>query len=61
MCFPKLLVFDLNSSQLIKQVDIPHEIAVNTTTEQGRLKSLAVQAISSVNTHDINTTGVYSR
>ncbi|KAG6799624.1 major royal jelly protein 7 precursor [Apis mellifera caucasica] len=50
MCFPKLLVFDLNSSQLIKQVDIPHEIAVNTTTEQGRLKSLAVQAISSVNT-----------
>lgn len=46
VCPPKLLAFDLNSSQLLKQVKIPHDIAVNTTTGKGRLVTLSVQPLS---------------
>ncbi|XP_043784589.1 major royal jelly protein 4-like [Apis laboriosa] len=50
MCSPKLLAFNLNTSQLLKQVEIPHNVAVNTITGKGRLVSLTVQAMDSVNT-----------
>ncbi|XP_003695161.3 major royal jelly protein 2 isoform X2 [Apis florea] len=50
MCSPKLLVFDLNASKLLKQVHIPHDVAVNSTTGKGGLVSLVVQAESSMNT-----------
>lgn len=46
VCPPQLLVFDLNTSQLLKQVKIPHDIAVNTTTEKGALVTLSVQLLS---------------
>nr|AAQ16677.1 major royal jelly protein MRJP1 [Apis cerana cerana] len=45
MCSPKLLTFDLTTSQLLKQVEIPHDVAVNATTGKGRLSSLAVQPL----------------
>nr|AAV90959.1 major royal jelly protein 3 [Apis mellifera carnica] len=50
MCSPKLLTFDLKTSKLVKQVEIPHNIAVNATTGMGELVSLAVQAIDRTNT-----------
>lgn len=50
MCSPKLLTFDLNTSKLLKQVEIPHNIAVNATTGMGELVSLAVQVIDPTNT-----------
>ncbi|XP_043784588.1 major royal jelly protein 3-like [Apis laboriosa] len=50
MCSPKLVTFDLNTSKLVKQVEIPHNIAVNATTGMGELVSLAVQAIDPTNT-----------
>ncbi|XP_006616416.1 major royal jelly protein 2-like isoform X2 [Apis dorsata] len=50
ICSPKLLAFDLNTSQLLKQVHIPHDIAVNATTGKGGLVFLAVQAIDPINT-----------
>lgn len=46
VCPPQLFVFDLNTSQLLKQVKIPHDIAVNTTTEKGALVTLSVQLLS---------------
>lgn len=50
MCSPKLHVFDLNTSQQVKQVTMPHDIAVNATTGKGGLVFLAVQAIDPINT-----------
>nr|AQM49878.1 major royal jelly protein 10 [Apis dorsata] len=50
ICSPKLLAFDLNTSQLLKQVHIPHDIAVNATTGKGGLVFLAVQAVDPINT-----------
>uniref|UniRef100_V9I6G8 Bee-milk protein n=1 Tax=Apis cerana TaxID=7461 RepID=V9I6G8_APICE len=50
MCSPKLVTFDLTTSKLLKQVEIPHNIAVNATTGMGELVSLAVQAIDPTNT-----------
>ncbi|NP_001011610.1 major royal jelly protein 4 precursor [Apis mellifera] len=47
MCSPKLFAFDLNTSQLLKQVEIPHDVA---TTGKGELVSLTVQAMDSTNT-----------
>lgn len=50
MCSPKLHVFDLNTSQQVKQVTMPHDIAVNATTGKGGLEYLVVQAIDPMNT-----------
>lgn len=50
VCAPKLHVFDLKTSNHLKQIEIPHDIAVNATTGKGGLVSLAVQAIDLANT-----------
>nr|AQM49879.1 major royal jelly protein 10 [Apis florea] len=50
MCSPKLLAFDLNTSHLLKQIHVPHDIAVNATTGKGGLVFLAVQAVDPINT-----------
>lgn len=50
MCSPKLLAFDLNTSKLLKQIEIPHDIAVNSSTGMGGLVSLVVQAMDPMNT-----------
>lgn len=50
MCSPKLHVFDLNTSQQIKQVMMPHDIAINATTGKGGLENLVVQAMDPMNT-----------
>ena len=50
MCSPKLHVFDLNTSHQLKQVVMPHDIAVNASTGMGGLVSLVVQAMDPVNT-----------
>ena len=50
MCSPKLLAFDLNTSKLLKQIEIPHNIAVNASTGMGGLVSLVVQAMNPMNT-----------
>uniref|UniRef100_O97432-2 Isoform 2 of Major royal jelly protein 5 n=1 Tax=Apis mellifera TaxID=7460 RepID=O97432-2 len=50
MCSPKLHVFDLNTSHQLKQVVMPHDIAVNASTGNGGLVSLVVQAMDPVNT-----------
>ena len=50
MCSPKLLAFDLNTSKLLKQIEIPHNIAVNASTGMGGPVSLVVQAMDPMNT-----------
>ena len=46
-----MLAFDLNTSQLLKQVHIPHDIAVNATTGKGgKGVFLAIQAVDPINT-----------
>ncbi|XP_043784699.1 major royal jelly protein 5-like [Apis laboriosa] len=50
MCSPKLLAFDLNTSQLLKQIEIPYDIAVNASIGMGGLVSLVVQAMDPMNT-----------
>nr|AAR83083.1 major royal jelly protein MRJP2 [Apis cerana cerana] len=50
ICAPKLHVFDLKNTKHLKQIEIPHDIAVNATTGKGGLVSLVVQAMDPMNT-----------
>ncbi|XP_076243481.1 major royal jelly protein 9-like [Calliopsis andreniformis] len=43
VCPPQLLVFDLLTDNLIERVQIPHDVAVNTTSGKGLLVTPVVQ------------------
>ncbi|XP_012344034.1 major royal jelly protein 2 [Apis florea] len=53
VCSSQIVVFDLKTSQLLKQVKIPHNIAINSTTGSRNLVTPIVQSF------DYNNTLVY--
>lgn len=50
VCSSQIVVFDLKTSQLLKQVKIPHNIAINSTTGSRNLVTPIVQSFDYNNT-----------
>ncbi|XP_060832417.1 major royal jelly protein 2-like [Bombus pascuorum] len=55
VCPAKLVVFDLTTSELLQQIEIPENIAINSTSGQGLLVTPAVQTFD----RDCNRIYVY--
>ncbi|KAK9299370.1 hypothetical protein QLX08_007608 [Tetragonisca angustula] len=55
VCPAKLVVFDLHTSRLLRRIEIPKDVATNSTTGQGLLVTPIVQTFG----HNCNKTIVY--
>lgn len=59
VCPAKLVVFDLHTSRLLRRIEIPKDVATNSTTGRGLLVTPVVQNVRRPFCHKINVSLIY--